>query len=64
MCICPRITEAFVIVSLAGGALIALPLAIAAAVVAGPPALVAFLVMPKDKRAQAKADISAFIDRL
>lgn len=64
MCVCPRITEAFVIISLAGGALIGVPLALAAAAVVAPPALIVFIAMPKEKRARAKANVSAFIDRL
>lgn len=64
MCICPRITEACVIVSLAGGALIAIPLALAAAVIAGPPAVITWLVLPKEKKEQTRADVRAFIERL
>lgn len=64
MCVCPRITEAFVIISLAGGALIGVPVALAAAAVLAPPALVVFLAMPKEKKTRARAGISAFIDRL
>lgn len=64
LCICPKTTRAVIVIAAAGGALVALPLVLAATVVVGPPALVGYIALPPEKKAHIRLKISTFINRL
>lgn len=63
-CICPRLNSTITWISLAGGIVVGVPVALAAAVVAGPPALVVYLALPSRKKRDIRGEMFSFFQRL
>ena len=63
-CFCPRMTAAMSWITVAGGVIVAAPVAFAATIVAGPPALIVYAVLPAEKKKSVRKGFHVLLDKL